>query len=84
MSNPQTRPLAYRVDDFCKQIGISRTSFYELLKKGKIRTVLIAGRRLIPASEVERLLSADAPSAHIEDSAFSCASIEQAPRKEQL
>jgi excisionase family DNA binding protein len=54
------KPLAYRVGDFCKQIGISRTSFYELLKRGQIRTVVIAGRRLIPTSEVERLLSKDA------------------------
>jgi predicted site-specific integrase-resolvase len=51
------KPLAYRVNSFCRAIGISRTSFYELVKQGKINTVVIAGRRLVPASEADRLLS---------------------------
>jgi hypothetical protein len=49
--------LAWQVMPFCKSIGISRTSFYELVKQRKIRTIIIAGRRLVPASEAERLLS---------------------------
>jgi len=51
------KPLAYRVNPFCRAIGISRSSFYELVKQGKINTVVIAGRRLVPAGEVDRLLS---------------------------
>jgi hypothetical protein len=50
-------PLAYRVNDFCRMLGISRTSFYLLVKQEKIRTIFIAGRRLVPASEGERLIS---------------------------
>jgi hypothetical protein len=38
-------------------LGISRTSFYLLVKQEKIRTIFIAGRRLVPASEGERLIS---------------------------
>jgi hypothetical protein len=38
-------------------LGISRTSFYLLVKQNKIRTICIAGRRLVPASEGERLIS---------------------------
>lgn len=53
-------PLAYRVNEFCRKIGIGRSSLYGLIKDGKIRTVIIAGRRLVPASEAERLLSGDA------------------------
>jgi hypothetical protein len=51
------RKLAWRVNQFCDAIGISRTSFYELVKQNKIKTVVIAGRRLVPDSEAQRLLS---------------------------
>jgi excisionase family DNA binding protein len=48
--------LAYRVQPFCKGIGIGRTKFYELVATGKIKTIVIGGRRLIPADEVQRLV----------------------------
>lgn len=50
------QPLAFQVTPFCRALGIGRTKFYELLKTGEIRTVIIGGRRLIPASEAFRLL----------------------------
>jgi excisionase family DNA binding protein len=53
-------PLAYRVSPFCEAIGIGRTTFYDLVKRGKIRVVRIGGRTLVPASEAERLLAGDA------------------------
>jgi excisionase family DNA binding protein len=49
--------LAYQVNAFCRLIGIGRSHFYDLIKKGKIRTVLVGGRRVVPATEVERLLT---------------------------
>ena len=48
--------LAYRVGPFCRSIGIGRTKFYELMASGKIKTVVIGGRRLIPAAEAQRLV----------------------------
>lgn len=51
------KPLAYRVSPFCRVIGIGRSTFYELVKRGEIRVVKIGGRTLVPASEAERLLS---------------------------
>ena len=48
--------LAFRVQPFCKSIGIGRTKFYELMAAGKIRTVVIGGRRLVPADEAKRLV----------------------------
>jgi excisionase family DNA binding protein len=47
---------AYSVDGFCRTIGIGRTKFYELVRERKIRTVTIGGRRLVPATEIQRLL----------------------------
>ena len=45
-------PLALNVDSFARAMNIGRTS----VKSGQIKSVLIAGRRLIPFSEANRLL----------------------------
>jgi excisionase family DNA binding protein len=47
--------LAYRVAHFCKSIGLGKSKFYELVRDGKIRTIVIGGRRLVPAAEAQRL-----------------------------
>jgi hypothetical protein len=49
-------PLAYRINDFCQAMGIGKSAFYILVKAGKIKTIVIAGRRLIPADEAHRLV----------------------------
>jgi excisionase family DNA binding protein len=51
--------LAYRVDEACHALGIGRTSLYELVKSGELKLIKIAGRTLVPRSELERLTSAD-------------------------
>jgi excisionase family DNA binding protein len=52
-------PLAHRVKDFCKRIGISPSTFWKLVSQQKIRVVRIGGRTLIPHSEVLRLLNTE-------------------------
>ena len=47
---------AYRIDDFCRIFGLGRTGVYRLLKEGKLPSVVIGGRRLIPADAAEALL----------------------------
>jgi excisionase family DNA binding protein len=49
---------ALSVDEFCALIGVCRATFYNLLKDGKIRTVMLGGRRLVPADAVRELLVA--------------------------
>jgi excisionase family DNA binding protein len=49
-------PLAYRVKHFHQAVGLGKTKFYELLREGKIKTVVIGGRRLVPADEAQRLI----------------------------
>jgi excisionase family DNA binding protein len=41
--------------DACAALGISRTSLYELVKRGELKLIKIAGRTLVPRSELERL-----------------------------
>lgn len=59
MQTAQTQlpPLALKIDDACRSIGIGRTSIYKLIADGKLRPVKLAGRTLIPRAELERLLA---------------------------
>jgi hypothetical protein len=50
------RPRAYRVNDFCRLYGIGRSGVYKLLKEGKLPSVVIAGRRVIPSDAGDALL----------------------------
>ena len=50
-------PLAWRVPQFCKAVGICKSTFWKLRGEGKIKTVAIGGRTLVPHDEVSRLLS---------------------------
>lgn len=58
-----TEKLAFRIGDACLAIGISRTSLYKLVKAGELKLIRIAGRSLVPASELHRLISVVEPSA---------------------
>ena len=48
--------FAYRVPEACSALGIGRTSLYELVKNGELKLIRIAGRTLVPRSELERLV----------------------------
>lgn len=50
-------PAAYSVDNFAHVIGLSSSLVWELVSDGRVKSVKIAGRRLIPATEVTRLLA---------------------------
>ena len=47
---------AFRVNDAAATYGISRSTIYILMKEGRLATVKIAGRRLIPRDALEILL----------------------------
>lgn len=51
--------FAYRVDEACRALGIGRTSLYALVNAGELRLIKIAGRTLVPRSELERLTRVD-------------------------
>jgi excisionase family DNA binding protein len=59
LSGASPERFAYRVPDACTALGISRTSLYELVKRGEITLIKIAGRTLVPRSELERLTRVD-------------------------
>lgn len=51
-----TQRQAWRVKEFCDAVRISRSHFYELVKRGEIRVVKLGDRTLVPDSERARLL----------------------------
>jgi predicted DNA-binding transcriptional regulator AlpA len=51
---------ALRMNDFCRAYGISRATAYKMIARGQLRTVLIAGRRLVPVDVAEALLRSEA------------------------
>ena len=57
--SPQSERFAYPVNDACHALGIKRTSLYELAKNGELKLIKIAGRTLVPRSEIERLTGTD-------------------------
>ena len=55
-SLPPDIALAYRVNDAIKVSGLSRSSLYRLIGQGELHSVVVAGRRLIPADALRALL----------------------------
>jgi excisionase family DNA binding protein len=48
--------LALRVNEAAAVTGLSRSTLYVLMRKGSLRSVRVAGRRLIPRDALEALL----------------------------
>jgi excisionase family DNA binding protein len=40
--------LAFRVNEFCRVVGLGRTTVYALIAQNKLASVKIGNRRLIP------------------------------------
>lgn len=57
--NPAVPKLALTIEEACESLTISRPTLYELIGSGRIRTVMVGRRRLIPVTELERLLAED-------------------------
>ena len=50
-------PLANTIPTACSRLGIGRTLIYDLLKQGKLRSIKLGTRTLIPESELQRLIA---------------------------
>lgn len=56
--------LAYRIPDAATLIGVSRASIYNLVAAGQLDARKVAGRTVIPAESLRRLID-QAPAAPI-------------------
>jgi excisionase family DNA binding protein len=49
------RPVAWTVNDGARLLNVSRSTVYALARARKLRLIRLAGRTLIPDSEIARL-----------------------------
>ncbi len=57
MTESNRLPLANTINDSCRRLGIGRTLMYDLIKQGKLRSIKLGTRTLIPESELQRLIA---------------------------
>jgi predicted site-specific integrase-resolvase len=51
------QPRGYRIEEWCQAFRTSRATAYDMMAAGKLKYVVIGGRRFIPNEEADRLLS---------------------------
>lgn len=56
MSNTAER-ITYRVDEFARLLGVSKSTIWNRVNDGSLKTVKFGGATLIPAAELDRILS---------------------------
>lgn len=49
-------PLAHTINAAARRLGVGRTTFYELLDRGEIKTIRFGARRLVPETELQRIV----------------------------
>jgi excisionase family DNA binding protein len=59
-TNKSDEKRAYRVNEAVAAYRLSRSTLYKLIAEGTLRTVKIAGRRLIPRDAIEALFEGGA------------------------
>lgn len=53
----QTKPVAYRMNEAVRAIGLSKSTLYKLMREGELRSVKAHGCRFILREDLEALLS---------------------------
>jgi len=54
--NTSVGRVALSVREFCAAVGCSKTSFYEAVGRGQLRTVKFGRRTLVPVGEAEAFI----------------------------
>jgi excisionase family DNA binding protein len=54
---PPPEKRAYRINEAVAAYRLSRSTLYKLMSAGTLRTVKVAGRRLIPRDALEALIA---------------------------
>jgi excisionase family DNA binding protein len=51
--------VAYRVDEAAEALRISRDTIYELIRSGRLRTIKLGARRLVPVVALHEYVSGE-------------------------
>lgn len=58
--------LAYSIKEACRASSLGRTTLYAHIKSGRLKTIKVGGRTLIPSAALLSLLSESAPDNDVE------------------
>jgi excisionase family DNA binding protein len=61
MNSTSIDRAAWRIADWCAATGLGRTTVFDLISAGRIKSIKIGARRLITTSPNEFILAAGAP-----------------------
>lgn len=56
-SNIVAPPLANRVEEACRRLGIGRSMLYQMIGAGEIKTIKIGCRTLVPETELQKVIA---------------------------
>ncbi|MCL6550898.1 MAG: helix-turn-helix domain-containing protein [Acidothermus cellulolyticus] len=56
MENLEVQPFLYSIDAVCEALMISRTSFYRLVRSGKLPLLKIGNRSFVAAEALQRFV----------------------------
>lgn len=56
-AEPTTRPAAYSILEFARQLSISRGTVYNMHKAGGLKIIKIGQRSVVPAAELDRIIN---------------------------
>lgn len=54
---PSIERRALRVEEAAMRLSVGRTTLYKLIRQGRLRSIKLAARTVIPCSEIDRLLN---------------------------
>ena len=57
MNYSMPQPAALSPDLAAAYLGLGRTTTYRLIKEGRLRSIKVGRRRLVPAEEITRFLA---------------------------
>jgi excisionase family DNA binding protein len=57
-SGTGTQPRLLRVDEAARLLGIGRSLAYDLIRSGRLRSIKIGGRRLVPLAAIDEAIAA--------------------------
>lgn len=57
--DPGVTAIAYTVAEAAQSLHISRDGIYELIRSGRLRTVMLGRRRLVPVSALHAFIAAE-------------------------
>jgi excisionase family DNA binding protein len=54
---PEPAPIVLTIEEACKALRVSKWSVYQLIRSGKLKTIKIGSRRVVPVAALHELVA---------------------------